>query len=795
MPNLPNENIQNNLKTLTDKFRMEDKAVRERQLRQWKRLNCMWEGFFNTWWDSVAHDWRVYDLQNLNGGNSTTNGGYYDRPANIFKALLESIIAALSVSVPPIVGTPDDADNPLDLQTARAASKIADLVGKHNDSKLFWLHGLFTYVTQGLTAAYNYTDENESYGSYTTPKFKNEEIQVEQKICPICKINLGDEKLSNSERDEYDPGNDDVLAHGYLNEGQNLCPQCLIGVDPELMTRKIIVERLVGYINNPKARQCIEVYGGLFVKVPNYAMTQKECPYLCLSKEVHYSKLIEDWCQDDEDLADRIRNSKSAMGNNDAYERWARISPQYMGEYPLDTPTLNQWWIRPWAFESLSDARDVEELKKKYPDGVKVVYINDQLAKACNESLDDHWTLIKQPMSNYIHFQPLGQGLIPMQEMTNEMISLTLQTIEHGIPTTFADPGVLNFEAYSQLEATPGQVVPTKPLSSSKSVAEGFYEVKTATLSQEVMPFIEFIQQMAQMVSGALPSLWGGAQPNSSKTAAQYQMSHAQSLQRLQNTWEMFCVWWKEIHGKVIPAFIENLVEDERYVAQDDRGNFFNVFIRKAELQGKIGSIEVEAAEQLPRTWREKKDTYMQLLASANPLVQQAMTAPENLELVKSAIGIPDFVLPGADQREAQFDEINALVASAPISNIVQQPGMGPMGPAMIPQEVQETSVEINPFDNDGVHAAICVEWLTGLAGRTTKKENPPGYLNVLLHWQKHTERIQMMEQQQQMQQAMMNQSKVSQPDNKGNGKGSNANNNEEKQPVMGALRANLRTQ
>ena len=92
---------------------------------------------------------------------------------------IQSIIAALSVSVPAIVGTPDDADNPLDLQTARVASKIASLIGKHNAQKLLWLQGLFTYTTQGLTAAYNYTDEKDSYGTYSEPNYRKDEVDIE----------------------------------------------------------------------------------------------------------------------------------------------------------------------------------------------------------------------------------------------------------------------------------------------------------------------------------------------------------------------------------------------------------------------------------------------------------------------------------------------------------------------------------------------------------------------------------------------------------------------------------------
>ena len=782
MPNLPNEEIQNDIRVIIQKYRVEDRPVRERQLRQWKKLNLMWEGFQNTWWNEVAHDWRVYDLQGTEADSA--DAAYYDKPANIFKALLESIIAALSVSVPGIIGVPDDADNPLDLQTAKAAGRIADLIGRHNDEKLLWLHALFTYCTQGMTCAYNYTRESKEYGTYPEEKYQNTEIEVEQKICPICKTNLSDQGMSDAERDEYDPEDDDVLGHNYLNNGQNLCPQCLIQVDPELQTSKMIVPRFVGYVNKPKARQCIEVYGGLYVKVANYAMCQADLPYLCLSREINSSKLIDEYCEDDQDLADRIRNSRGSGGWADAYDKWARLSPQYMGEYPLDVPTLNIWWLRDWTFNYIADEKKVKELKKKYPDGCKVVMINDELVSICNESLDDHWTLAKQPLSNYVHFQPIGEGLVPMQEINNEMISLTLQTIEHGIPSTFADPGVLNFEAYRQLNATPGQVIPTKPLSSQKTVQEGFYEVKTATLSAEVMPFIEFIQQTAQMVSGALPSLWGGAAPNSSKTASQYSMARAQALQRLQNTWTMFCVFWKEIHGKAIPAFIKNVVEDEKFVQQDDRGNFINVFIRKAELQGKIGSIELEAADQLPTTWAQKKETVMQLLASANPIVQQALSAPENLDLIKTTVGIPEFEMPGADQREFQYEEIAALLASQPISNPVPTPD--PQTGQVTMQDQQTPSVDTNPFDDDNIHAGICQEWLVSVAGRLSKTENAQGYLNVLLHWQKHSQNIQQQQQAQLQQQEMMNQSKTSQAKQP-------ANNAPNQQPVVGALRTNVK--
>ena len=47
-------------------------------------------------------------------------------------------------------------------------------------------------------------------------------------------------------------------------------------------------------------------------------------------------------------------------------------------------------------------------LRKKFPDGVKVCVVNDSVASAENEALDDYWTLTYNPLSDYIHFDPLG---------------------------------------------------------------------------------------------------------------------------------------------------------------------------------------------------------------------------------------------------------------------------------------------------------------------------------------------------------------------------------------------------
>ena len=706
------------LKSVVDHFDKEEFAVRERQIITWRKLKLMWENLHNTYYDSVAHDWRLPPSTD----DSNTDQEFYDKPINIFRAYLESIIAALSATVPAIKCYPDDAENPLDLATAKAGDKIAQLIFRHNDSPLLWVHALYIYCTEGLVACYNYSKSDEKYGTYKENKYEDFEENHEVTSCPTCGYEFEDNVVTEPSIPEMGPE-------------MEMCPECQTGVIPNVEQRTEVITRLVGITEHPKSRQCMEAYGGLYVKVPNYARKQADCPYLIFSYETNYV-LARERYSDDKELRDMIGPS----GPKEEYEAWARLSSQYDGDEPVDTVTCRNAWLRPAAFQVLDNER-CDRLKKIFTNGAKVVLINDTFCEAENESLDDHWTLTHNPLSDYIHHDPLGLLLVSVQEILSDLISLILQTIEHGIPQTFADPEVLNFNAYGQTEVTPGSISPAKP-KSGRQMSESFYEVKTATLSQEVLPFVNLIQSLGQVTSGSLPSLFGG-QMEGSKTASEYSMSRSQALQRLQTIWKVFTFWWKNIFGKVIPQYIKEVKDDERDVERDNLGNFVNVFIRKSELEGKIGKIELEANENLPMSWQQVRDILMKLMEMQNPIFLQAMMAPENLPIIREALGLNDFYIPGEEDMEKQYEETQLLLNSEPIPSGVDEMG----------QPTEAPSVDIDPeFDNHQIHFELVRKWVVSSAGRLAKNENPRGYMNVLLHGREHKmiiDQLAMMQQQQ----------------------------------------------
>jgi len=741
-----NEETCSLLKTVVEHFDKEDRLTRERQIRHWRRLKLYWNNFSQIYWSETAHDYRIY---NRDINSTDTDQDYYDRPVNVFKAFLETIIAALSIQIPAINCVPDDADNPLDLSTAKAGDKIAELVYKHNNVMFLWLHALYIYCTEGMIACYSYPDKNEKYGTYETPKYEDEE--VESYVCPVCQSRVPDFMFSNEEMYEYAPDEDDVDIKNVFDEEGPTCLECGTLLDPALQKQKLIVPRLVGTTKSPKSRICLEVYGGLYVKVANYAKKQKDTPYLIFSHETHYSNALECYPK----LRDKVPHGGwSNIGVNDPYEQYGRLNTQYRGEFPTETVTVKNSWLRVSALNILPE-ENYKKLKKLFPDGVRVAMVNDIIADYENEALDDCWTITENPMSDFLSHDPLGELLTNIQDITNDLISLTLQTIEHGIAQTWADPALVNFNAQRQIEAMPGTLTPTKPVSGSRNISDGFHTSQTASLSPEVFNFYNIVQQLGQFVSGALPSLFGGTQgQGSSGTASEYAMAKGMALQRLQTPWKMMTIWWKEIFGKVIPLYMKNMVEDEKTVEKDTQGNFINVFIRKAETDGKIGNIELEPDEKLPITDAQQADIIMQLFTLNNEEIQAALLDPENLPYIAKVIKIPNFKLPGADDRQKQYEEITELVNSVPI---VQPPTPEEMmiaeqtGQELVPNEQPSIPID-SDVDNHEVEAGICRSWLVSSAGRLAKVENRDGYKNVLLHMKAHI----MIVQQQMLAQAQM---------------------------------------
>lgn len=672
----------------------EDSWVRKQQIRQWKKAERFWHGLQYIYWSETAQDWLspVNTRFDTDSGENREDaqGPFYDYVINIYKAYGESIIAALAAQIPAVRFPPDDADNDDDVQTSKVYGNISDLIQRHNKAKIVMLQILLCMWNQGFVAIYSAPKADKAFGTIPIPKYG---IVMS---CPACGYNSGD-------------------------EDEGTCPNCVEPGDPDdpdADPQTIQLEQtlgIVGYTDSPKSRVLYEVWSPLYVKVAHWAKDQKDTGYLLCSQDLPKSYL--------KNLFPQIKDKIDAAANEaDEYEKIGRAPSMYTFTVNdnQNLSTLRRGWVRPWQYNILGDnfEAEIEELEKRFPDGFYVGAVGDVYAESRSECLDDYWTCGKAGLSQYIHADAMGQPLIPLQEMKNVTKNLTLETVEQGIATVFADQEVLDFEDYSKHELRPGMYVPARKRPGER-LADAFYEGPKASLSKEVPMLEEANEKDSQFVTGGFPSIYGGQIEGSSRTAAEYDMSRQMALQRLMIAWSNLCELWATVQGKGVKLFVKTIVSDQRYVIKD-KDNYINVWIRQAELTGKVGEVEAEGADTFPITIAQKQSLLLKLIGLNNQFLNAAIFDVENRKTISTALAYPEIKIPQENQRLKQAHEIQIMTD-------------------------QEQPVQIEPtVDDDSVHIEVLRDFLAGSGGQDLKDTNPQAYQLCLDHLQQHLQNQQL---------------------------------------------------
>jgi len=690
------------LKTILSTLEKRDQSVRDRHLRLLKMLDLYWKNIHNIFWDAAVKDWRNINDQNINTDLDTY---YADKVINIYRAHGESIIAALSQDLPQTIFVPDDAENQDDLNTARVWTQISELINKEQKAVLLLIRTLFLMYNQGTVAAYVYSKADEDNGMYNVPQYGRRTQYTDNEICPNCGADL-----ASAIRPE-EMGMEPTMP------GSVLCEYCQQEVIPFIETDEEEVPVILGYKQEPKPRPCIEIYGMMNIRVPHFVKTQKECGYLILETDSD-----KEYAQDE--AGEEIPNN----GNGYETGRWARLDSDFDWEESNQIVTWRRVWLRSWEFNLASSPERAKELKKKFPKGCYFLMMNDLLVEADNESMDAHWIISQSPLSNHIHTEPLGLPAKAVQDIRSEIVILQLQAMEYGIPDTFADPAVLDFKAYGKSEAAPGQIFPIKAMPAGRALGDSFATLKTAIYPKEAEEFKKSLDQDGQFVLGDFPSIYGGVQQGGSRTLGEYQSSQSRALMRLSIVWKITSVFWAGINEKATRIFVNEMREDEKFVKKSG-SNWVNIWIRRSNMLGKIGSVEPETNTAFPMSFMQKKDSLLKLIEFQNPAIQTVITHPENAGLIAKYMGFPELYIPGDDDRNKQLDEIQEIMEGIPV-------------------EI-DADLDVHQTEYDA-----CIAWLNSDYGIDAKMSNPEGREMVKEHARQHKIAISMLQMQQMEQEA-----------------------------------------
>lgn len=622
-PELNREEVAKALESIMNMARLEDIAVRTRYIGICQRLDYYWNNILTAFIEPTTGECRLPDWNKL-------KDELPPRLINIYRPHGEAIVAALSVSIPPIYFHPDDADNPDDIETARAYRSIVELLQLHNDAPMQIIRMIVILFNHGTIFGYNYLHPNPKLGTIKTPKIELKDVTTFDVTCPQCGF-IADIP-------------DDVPPE-ILTQPQE-CPECGFFGPPEMIERNDQIPQIVGYDESPKSMICQELYSLEHVKIPMYARKQEDCGYLLL--EFLQSKAM---------LRSVFQQSLDSS-YYDAQLNFLTIPINFFSQMPDNAAPVTCMWVRPWQFYYLNDDELVKKLIKIFPEGAYAIFVNRTFMAAYPENMDDHWTISPNPMGDTLYARPLGENLATIQDIRAQSVEIKLQTAEFGIPETFADPRVLDFNKYGMSRSQPGMVTQAKALP-GKSISDGFHMNKPAILSPEVDSITKEMDQDAQFVTGSYPSIYGGAGTGGSKTAKEYEMSKAAAMQRLGTINKIFNVFFADFEARSATEYANMLKElglDEKFTKRDGE-NFINNWIRVSSLQGKIGRCEPEASDQLPVSWAQKKDMWMQLIGMNNEIINSALFHPRNIGIAKEITGLREMYIPGEDDRVRQLQE------------------------------------------------------------------------------------------------------------------------------------------
>lgn len=673
----------------------------------WTRADYYWNGIQDLFWDETISNWRTFDSERSNTEFDALRNA--NETINTYRAYGESIIAAATIGNLSIRYFPANADAAADIDKSYTYSDISDFIQRVNNVRDLRRQAFKIRWNQGLIGAYvSYVRDAKEYGHFDKPILGTESKMIVDRSCTDCGEQITHDELTTPE--------DYALDQGLEQEYSMTCPECG-GTNITSSEHEEEVPYISGREQVPKGCSIIELFSPLQMRVPFYARTPAEINYVVVEGEVHYSTARRLYPK----FADKI--GPNHVEQTEAYDRSQADLYSQLSSYEL--VTIRRVWCDPSFYYVLHDRQeDFKKMNKEYPEGYLAHYVNDMLVEYKAESLHDRWSFVKSPLDTHIYCAPLGAPMIPVQNMENDLVYITMDTIRHGIGETFFDSRLIDSKTYNDHAQNPGSMVPVNLTFSNKPIQEHFAQLKSATLSREVDFFSKKLESAGQLVSGALPSIYGGAMQEGSKTLGVYEISRAQALQRITIPTNSIDDLMTEAVYKAVKLYDENMLGDENNVVYNE-GQYQNVMLRKSVPEGKIGRVETVRSEQFPTTWEQKQAKVFELLSMGIEPINATIFSSENVNLMGRIIGIPELKVPGDVDRTKQLREIAELLKAQPI--VDEFTGM------------ETSSIPPEPdIDNSEVHISTIVSWANSIEGLRVKQQNSDGYKNVMLHLAEH---------------------------------------------------------
>jgi hypothetical protein len=659
---------------------------------------------------TVDYDSLAMILQGQAGKEDIDLYQYQD---NIYQMLALSFIAALSVDNATTRYQPVDAQNEEDIVIAKKASTIHDHNERRNGKEALqqlellyiWCAGsYFTYVRQII-------DRNRA-GVSKQPIMEMQEQMVapNRYICPNCGA---------------------VIPETQLNPfGTPTCPNCRgpLGDADWFESQSIPMPTKVGEVETPNGMTAFNVYSGLNVDADPDAQELYESPLIDLEVEVPLASVRAQFPA----MYNVLQPSTTGDGTADGdYGKKARkqitspagIGPSLVGK---DNGTYSRCWMQPDAFYILDDKVMADSLKEKFPNGVRLVsYVGEIFLQAVPERMMDHWSWC--PTIKGLGLYPFGAGdaALDIQARINDAantIHAYLDRLAFG--TILADQDYIDVAALDQKALIPGNFTGVSRTDEDTGVSKPLSDLLFQPefhIDSKIYEYEPNLIQLAQVISGVQPQVFGGSDPNVQTASGQ--------KQALNTATGRLMLYLKRIREEraaraknSVQCTVDNMDDEMKMVMDGETdGDYRTETLLKNELTGDFLAYP-EDEEGFPSTYQEIQARITELLTQGakSPFLAAILSDPDTQRVVARYILPDEIKLPGDAERARVKIILHQLSQSKP--RMVP----GPTGhPMVLP------SIMPNPdFDDMQMAVMLTKNWLQQNWQMQEKK--PKAFANVL---------------------------------------------------------------
>ena len=759
----------NALRDLAVQYREEGMVARRHEIRRIRQARLFWQGLQYAWWNPQDMTWNLPYESKMYDDSAAAEMPRYQFVTNLYQAFGLSFISILSQDVPATRFYPQSAQSIGDIAAARAASQVCDLVEQNNRVQHLLTGVAFYLWTDGKIGGYvRYVADAQRFGSHDEPLIEEHYVALgdDAYVCPECgteqetggRLQVAGKGSTPASVPTFSPSDapsDDLTPATYNLLPPVICRNCGGALGPEHFkpAARVAVPLITGVRRVANGQEVISVVGGLELNTPVWANEMYEYPYLQWSMEVHRAKLKASYPH----AADKIQMG-GPQSADEVYARSTRVAISqglpmtHPGDALFNLITFSRTWIRPWSFYSIEDKSVRDALLALFPDGCYVAYAGDTYCESRNESMDDRWRVMHALPGDGQNRPSVGDSLVQIQERYNTLSNIQAETYEYGIPPIYADPQVLDFDALANQTAEPAAHYPARARP-GQPLAAGFFQPAPAQVPPDLVRHQqELMGPVSQFLTGLFPAVFGG-EMESVKTASGYAMARDQALGRLGLVWRRLKTFYSDVMMLSVDCFRKNRPEDAEIPILGPGGEFESRWIRLADLKGNIQAYP-ESDETFPRLKSQQRAVVQQLMASSDPLIQQALADPSNIGFVKGVLGLSDLVVPGEDSRNKQLREIDLLLVgqASSLTGLDERNSEAGRGAGVTHQGGKPTGykpVLLEPsvpvdllFDNHVVELEECRRWANSDAGQIAHIENPVGFANVRAHAEAHLRAI-----------------------------------------------------